>query len=425
MSSGFLPDITYVPPPLCPSVGDDLKYTIYFLEATTTSSSCPVPWALSMKIFYVAAFSQTSDHGWFSLGRMRKVSQVIFTLKDLAHQVHILNIAPFDVATLEAGWPPVPLTRLCSTSFLPIRFLQLFANTAYFILGFWSWDSNSILWLYNTRSAESIVAFVALILRPQLRLVLQLEDLASAREANHGLRGAVDQFTTSCLSRRANKVFAVSEGVARAFSVATQFPYEYIKTLPPALDPLFSLLANKRCEPFSTPCYTILYAGSFSREKGVYDLIEAFQSLCPIDAQLILAGSAPEALRQSYNNHQRILFTGVISNEELFRLYSSSDVVVNPHRRILNPNYVFPFKLIETISSGALPLTTPVPGSETFGLPSDCFIESMEDLRVKLSNAPQLWRQHRESLQTASKLCRERYSSGAIKANIRSALSSL
>jgi glycosyltransferase involved in cell wall biosynthesis len=378
-----------------------------------------------MKIFYVAAFSQTSDHGWFSLGRMRKVSQVIFTLKDLAHQVHILNIAPFDVATLEAGDSPVSLTRMCSTSFVPIRYLQLFANTAFFVLGLRSWDSNSILWLYNTRSAESIVAFVALILRPQLRLVLQLEDLASAREANHGLRGAMDQFTTSCLSRRANKVFAVSEGVARSFSTATQLPYEAIEILPPALDPLFSVLATERREPFSTQQFTILYAGAFSIEKGVYDLIEVFQSLGEINAQLILAGSAPDGLSESFINHLRIHFTGVISNKELFNLYTSSDVVVNPHRKILNPNYVFPFKLVETVTSGALPLTTPVPGSETFGLPDDCFIENIQDLRVKLSNAPQLWLQHREALQTVATRCRERYSSETIKANIRSALSRL
>jgi glycosyltransferase involved in cell wall biosynthesis len=378
-----------------------------------------------MKVFYVAAFAQASDHAWFSLGRMRKVGQVLSTLRDLAFQVHILNIAPFVVATIEAGGSPVSLTKLCSTSFLPIRFLQLFANTIFLILSIEPSDSGSILWLYNTRFAESTVALAALLLRPQLRLVLQLEDLASAREANHGLRGALDQFTTSCLSRRANKVFAVSEAVARSFSLTTQFPLESIQILPPALDSLFCMLAAERREPFSTPHYTILYAGSFTREKGVFDLIEAFQSLGPIDAHLILVGSAPDLLRQSHKNQSRIFFTGVISNEELFKLYASCDVVVNPHRKILNPHYVFPFKLVETVSSGALPLTTPVPGSETFGLPADCFIEDIQDLRVKLSHAPQLWRQHRESLQTASTLCRERYSSELIKANIRSALSIL
>lgn len=378
-----------------------------------------------MKIFYVAAFANVSDHAWFSLGRMRKVNQVVSTLQELAGQVYLLNIAPCDVATVEAGDSPVPLAKLCSTSFLPIRFLQLFANTASFFLDLRTWDSISIIWLYNTRLAESTVALAALMLRPQLRLVLQLEDLPSARAANDGLRGVVDRFTTSCLSRRANHVFAVSESVARSFAITTQSPYESIEILPPALDPLFSRLATERAEPFSTQHYTIFYAGSFSREKGVYDLIEAFQSLGEINAQLILAGSAPDGLSESFSNHLRIRFTGVISNDELFGLYTSSDVVVNPHRKILNPDYVFPFKLVETVASGALPLTTPVPGSKSFGLPADCFIEDIQDFREKLSNAPQLWRLHRESLQTASTLCRERYSSEVIKANVRSALSSL
>ncbi len=304
---------------------------------------------MPIKIFYVAAFAQPSDHAWFSLGRMRKVGQIVSTIGNLAYHIQYLNIAPFRQGSIEIGTPPIPVRRLCSTSFLPLRVIQLLFNSSHFFLAIKNWSSPSILWLYNTRFAESSVALAALIVRPQLRLVLQLEDLASARDDNHGWAGAIDRLTTSFLSRRANRVFAVSEDVAQAFSIENNFDYDSIEILPPTLDPIFSRLVAERNEPFSSPRYTILYAGSYHREKGAYDLIEAFLSLGRINAQLILAGSAPEQTKALYKAEPHILFTGVISNEALYKLYASCDVVVNPHRKILNSNYIFPFKLIETV----------------------------------------------------------------------------
>lgn len=380
---------------------------------------------MPIKIFYVAAFAKPSDHAWFSLGRMRKVGQIVSTIGSLAHHIQYLNIAPFHQGSIEIGTPPISVRRMCSTSFLPLRIIQLIANSAFFFLAIKNWSSPSILWLYNTRYAESSVALAALIVRPQLRLVLQLEDLASARDDNHGWAGIIDRFTTSLLSRRANRVFAVSEDVAQAFSNENQFDYDSIEILPPTLDPIFSRLAAERIEPFSSPRYTILYAGSYHREKGAYDLIEAFLSLGTANAQLILAGSAPEHTIASFKSESQISFTGVLNNEALYRLYSTCDVVVNPHRKILNANYIFPFKLIETVSSGALPLTTPVPGSEKLGLPADCFIKDIQDLSEKLSRAPELWRNNRESVQTAASICRQRYSSEAMTHKIKSTLSSL
>lgn len=375
-----------------------------------------------MKIFYVAAFADQADAAWFSLGRMRKVQQVASALISLEHKPEFLNIAPFCIKAIHLFDTVWPVVRLCTVSFLPLRFLQLSYNSALFFSIASSRSSNAVIWLYNTRLAESIVAFVALMIRPQLRLVLQLEDLPAARSANDGLRGRLDRWSTTWMSRRADCVFAVSEQVARAYSNLVTVPTENITVLPPTLDPLFLKLAQVRNQPFSSSCVQIFYAGSFSEEKGVGDLIEAFLAMRSLNCKLLLAGSAPETLIQAHRLNTSIHFLGIVSNQELFRLYTSVDVVVNPHRSILNPDHVFPFKLIETVASGALPLTTPVPGAEDLGLPLECFFHDVKGLTSKLDYASTLWKVTRRSIETASQFCRRRYSFENLKATVDRAL---
>jgi glycosyltransferase involved in cell wall biosynthesis len=220
-------------------------------------------------------------------------------------------------------------------------------------------------------------------------------------------------------------VFAVSEQVARAFTHLVQIHYDDITVLPPTLDPHFLQLAQVRNHPFSSPSITIFYAGSFSEEKGVEDLINAFLAVRSSSYKLLLSGSASESLVQAHRQNASICFLGVVSNQELFSLYTRADIVVNPHRPILNPNHVFPFKLIETVASGALPLTTPVPGAEDLGLPADCFFQDVVSLTRKLENAFSLWSHNVKIIEMASRACRIKYSFEAAKDCIDRGLSSV
>jgi glycosyltransferase involved in cell wall biosynthesis len=378
-----------------------------------------------MKIFYVGAFAEDTSSAWFSLGRVRKVQQVVSALSALGHQPEFLNIAPLRLDSISLGGSLFLVKQLCSTSMLPLRFFQLFYNSTFFFISGSSYPSHTVIWIYNTRLAESIVAFVALLIRPELSLVLQLEDLPSARAANHGLRGRLDRLSTAWMSRRADCVFAVSEQVARAYSYLVKVPSDSVTVLPPTLDPHFLQLAQERNHPFSSSSIQIFYAGAFSEEKGVEDLINAFLAVRSPRYKLLLAGSAPDSLVQAHRLNHSICFLGIVSNQELFSLYTSADVVVNPHRPILNPNHVFPFKLIETVASGALPLTTQVPGAEDLGLPAECFFHDVVGLTMKLDNAFALWNSNFKLIESASRTCRSKYSFEAGKELIARGLSSI
>ena len=366
-----------------------------------------------MKILYVAAFAEPGNERWFSLGRQRKVNQVISILSTLNFEVTRLNIAP---SNKSASFQD--LVNLCQSNFIPIRFAQLLLSSISSFLFSAHLRSASIIWLYNTRAAESIVALVGLLLRPRLKLVLQLEDLPSARQANHGFAGFMDNISTYLLGKRANHVFAVSKNVSAAFMRRFSSFRHKICILPPALDPIFVSKVELRGEPFSSTPLTILYAGSFQPDKGVTDLIDAFLRLPRDSYKLILVGSAPLSLRLKYKHVQGICFTGVIKTEALFDYYTSADVVVNPHRAILNPDYVFPFKLVETVASGALPLTTPVPGHQIFNLPHECLFQSVDELAVKLIKSQEIWVKWRKEILKSAVALRSDYSFESISIRI-------
>ncbi len=357
------------------------------------------------RIFYVAAFAESSNQDWFSLGRQRKTEQVISILSSLNSSIIRVNIAP----TFTKSRCP-SLVNFCTSSFIPLRYLQLLISSFLYFSQVAGFNGSSLIWLYNTRSAESLVAIVALLLRPSLRLILQLEDLPSARQLNHGISGRIDHFFTWLLSKKASHIFAVSHNVAQSFCNRYNYSLDLIKILPPLIDPSFNSQVYNRVPPFSNNTITIFYAGSYSPEKGVEDLIEAFLRLDSKEYELRLCGNSPAKLIHKYSQFDKIIFLGIVEQDRLFRSYASADIVVNPHLPILNSNYIFPFKLVEIIASGALPLTTAVPGSEVFGLPSECFFAGVDDLVDKLNNSRAIWQSNQSVLLEISAFCRCQYS---------------
>jgi len=371
-------------------------------------------------IFYVAVFCTSEDKQWFSPGRARKVEQVFNILSSLGCRLKGLNIANTTLFQRT-----IRIHNLCTSRFIPVRYLQLCLNSILFGLRSISSLQSAYLWLYNTRSAESVVALSLLLVRPKLSLVLQLEDLPSARKANDGLSGFLDTVSTRLLAKKASHVFAVSPSAALSFCRMVGYPVDKVSTLPPALHPSLIRKVQTRPDPFGERCISILYAGSYSHDKGVSDLINAFLTL-PSGSlfRLLLAGPAPSDLRSQCANNNQIIFRGMLSTDELFELYTTADVVVNPHREVLNPTHIFPFKLVEIVASGALPLTTPVPGYETFGLPEECILRTQDDLALKLSKSRSIWHSCAHRIRTVASACRDHYSYQAIMAAVKAELSS-
>ena len=83
--------------------------------------------------------------------------------------------------------------------------------------------------------------------------------------------------------------------------------------------------------------FTIIFAGRFVREKGIFDLIRALREVLSTtqDTRVLLAGSGPleMVLRRelkAWERHDRVTFLGWIPRNTLLGMYRSADLLVLP-----------------------------------------------------------------------------------------------
>jgi glycosyltransferase involved in cell wall biosynthesis len=229
---------------------------------------------------------------------------------------------------------------------------------------------------------------------------VELEDLPAARRENASWRGWLDWLSTLWLVRGAKLVTCVSPGAAATLQSRLAIDAKHLRLLPPLLQEGFLRAVEQREPPFRRRFIRVLYAGGYSAEKGVEDLLWAFQALPPSSHRLHLVGPVTSDIRTLARAMPHVYVHGCVTEGRLHSCYQQVDVVVNPHRAILNGSHVFPFKTIEQIACGALPLLSTSLGADQTGLPQACLFGCREDLLVALENSSQIWHVHHQSLTT-------------------------
>ena len=109
----------------------------------------------------------------------------------------------------------------------------------------------------------------------------------------------------------------------------------------------------------------VMYAGRLHEKYGVMQLVDAFEQLSDIDAELWLfgEGTAVEAIRQRAVRNPRIRYFGRVSREEILRYEQQATLLVNPRSvKDAFTQYSFPSKTIEYMASGTPLLTTRLGG---------------------------------------------------------------
>ena len=356
-------------------------------------------------VLFLAPYCFNWNSPWYSPGRSQKILQVETLLASLSFSLFRINTAP-DLPPSS----PIPLLQLSRITSPHLRLIHSFFSILLFLFQRPFRQVSPILWIYNTRFSEALIAFIILLFIPSIPLYLQVEDLPRARPQNGGLRGLLDLLCLSLLVRRANHIFVVSQVVSHVLNSSHPTLTSKSSVLPPLLSPGFLLMVEQRSQPFSRTHTTILYAGGYGHEKGVDDLIQAFLKLPDENILLQLAGSVPDILVSSFSTNTRIQILGPLKVSELYSYYANADVLVSPHRVTPRSSSIFPFKLIEYVASGALPLTTPMPGVELLCLPKDCLFETVDDLTSKLFSARSLWMEHKHSILACSANIRYSYS---------------
>jgi glycosyltransferase involved in cell wall biosynthesis len=284
----------------------------------------------------------------------------------------------------------------------------------------------SLIWVYNSRWMESLVAFRLKRQWPEAKLCVQLEDLPGARGVNSKYgKEFLDRVAAKKLLSKAELIVAVSAPVAEAVVKEYRTSKNRIVSFPPLLSPQFIEVIRNRRLPFTSHNVTVLYAGGLDVEKGILDLLICFNSL-PANYYLKIIGGGPlvEDILHAASNNPRIQYLGpVVSNSPtLHRSYAEADVVVNPHRPIKRTDYIFPFKSVEQLASGALPLSTPIPGLDQIKYPSEFLFSNNEQLYQLLKQSHQIYQDHSAKIKSLNQWLFSEFSFDAMRQRLNSAL---
>lgn len=113
--------------------------------------------------------------------------------------------------------------------------------------------------------------------------------------------------------------------------------------------------------PFRRETTTVLFAGQLSSLNGVPLFLDAIRLLPDPMLRFVFAGRGEHeaAVREFSKSDPRFTCLGLVSHDEVLRLYRQADILVSLRRTDNKTNrYVFPSKTIECIATGRPLLTT-------------------------------------------------------------------
>lgn len=103
--------------------------------------------------------------------------------------------------------------------------------------------------------------------------------------------------------------------------------------------------------------FQVIYAGSISKERGIFNLLNLIMELCKTDSRyrLILAGPISPILLSELKNHkgwQYVNYKGVLNARELYKLYEKSSIGLILFNNVGQYHMSYALKLFEYMQNG-------------------------------------------------------------------------
>lgn len=217
------------------------------------------------------------------------------------------------------------------------------------------YGSPSTAWFYNGYAFESRVAGL-LKHRHDTKLILVFEDWHFARKRGLNPKPWIDWFFWVQVATQFTHSFAVNENLQHRLK-AKGVPSQLL----PGVIPDWIIGLRERCPPFHCPeTVTVGYFGGLFREKGAEFLLELMSHAKPSTRFVVTGKGELESKFEEFASRfpERLHFLGPVSDEQLRDAMASADVVINAHE--YNEG-IFPFKVLETVASGRLLISAPLP----------------------------------------------------------------
>lgn len=381
-------------------------------------------------IVFVAPYSPAGRDGNAHLGAARKIETVLALLSEMDSDVILVNTAHshrespplFESKLKLAGaqireiFPPI----YSSAKYGKLRNLFDVRKVADHIM---QSCAPGLVWLYNGYAMESRLG-LELKRRTNCVLIQEMEDWHFSRSRGINPKPYIDWFFWRSAARQAEHVFAVNaqlaERVRQLNSNVTLFPGIVAEEV--------SLIAAKH-PPFGMQGaqVTIGYFGGLSAEKGAHHVLDMFHAL-PEEFRILVTGSGP--LEGEFRNAasqfpEKLEFKGRVDERTLFSLIARCDVLLNPHSPIEKMgNGVFPFKVIESIASGRMLVSTELP-DDGLGdvLGGVCFVEHDSSAMIRrVLDSKEWYSRHEDQVRAGADAATRRFGTETIAKTIRSLL---
>lgn len=348
---------------------------------------------------------------WYSAGRSAKLSQVDQLLRGFGYEITWLNTSP--VPSRERNRRVLQISAKYSSLRRLSDFIFGSKNIFHSI-------TPDLVWVYNSRVPEAVVVGRLSKRQANIKVIVELEDLPAARKENSSWRGRLDRVSTQWLLNRASFVTCLSQSFAEALTSLVRVGPEKIKFFPPLLDEAYlSTVCDRSFAPCSRRRIRIMYAGGYSAEKGVDDLLWAFSKLPVSLYSLHLFGPVPANIVAWARSNPFVYIHGVIAKDRLYQGYRNADVVVNPHRPIQNSDFIFPFKIVEQLASGAIPLLSSHFAMADLGVPPGLTFSGKHELYERLANVGHVFESLDSNLAELVQRFRKQYDFNAVKLTLK------
>ncbi|WP_159309871.1 glycosyltransferase [Spiribacter roseus] len=336
-------------------------------EALIPAEESPPSRREPIRVFFICPLPQWVGEPRQFLAARTKIFLLIEILKNQGFEVVLINsgrqmgqVSPMHVTTIE-----LPRGGEVSAVIGPSRvrnsfgrLLTLFSYRRMLALASERFGMPDIVWCYNAYAFE-MLSMHYLKWRGPLVGVLEFEDHPLARMTGLKIKPMLDWISWRRTADQFDICYAVNQ------RLADQMTDRGVKT-----EPLPGLLAEENRRWFDdhppsfegTPDVVVAYSGGLDNLKGVDFLLEiiavSIEKELPIEWHITGSGPLESDIKKfAGRNPSRVHFHGVVPADRLRKIRSQAHVLLNPHK----PNGdVFPFKVIDAVSTGRLVISTPL-----------------------------------------------------------------
>jgi glycosyltransferase involved in cell wall biosynthesis len=275
-----------------------------------------------------------------------------------------------------------------------------------------------LIWIYNPYAFEAELA-LRLLRQFEVPALLEFEDAPLARPRGWNPKPRLDARAARRLLPRLSAGFAVNASLADSLRLLGVDAHPLPGLVPDAL------MAAAQLRPaFSDPgVMKVGYFGGLTPEKGanlILDAIELGGAWRWIVSGAGVLEPAFRAMAQRYP--QRLDFEARVPEQRLYARIAGCDVMVNPHCPIADlGDGVFPFKVIESLASGRLLVSTALPDPGAAGLLDavQWFDGTAQGLMPVLASAGQRFREDRDKIVQAAQRCQDSFGEAALERQVR------